>query len=78
MLARLCHILTVFTVCYVISICADNHYTNEWAAEIKGGLDTAKRVAMDHGYEVLHEVGIVLHGVGIKCTVSMSGIHIYI
>lgn len=42
---------------YVLNVSA-NHYLNEWAAEIKGGIEHAKRVARSHGYELVSEVCI--------------------
>ena len=33
-----------------------SHYINEWAAEILGGVEHARRVARDHGYELAQEV----------------------
>lgn len=38
----------------------DPHYTNTWAVEIPGGFDVAKRVANDHGYEIVRQVRCVL------------------
>lgn len=34
----------------------EEHFTNDWAAEIPGGTEVAKRVARENGYELLHEV----------------------
>ena len=31
-------------------------YTNTWAVEIPGGIDIAKRVAAEHGYEIVRQV----------------------
>ncbi|GFO13567.1 neuroendocrine convertase 1 [Plakobranchus ocellatus] len=32
------------------------HFVNEWAAEITGGREVAKRVAKEHGYEIAYEL----------------------
>ncbi|KAJ8304952.1 hypothetical protein KUTeg_018535 [Tegillarca granosa] len=40
---------------YVVNVQADHHYLNEWAAEIKGGIEHAKRVARSHGYELVSQ-----------------------
>jgi len=34
----------------------EEHYTNTWAVEIPGGFDVAKRVAEEHGYEIVRQV----------------------
>lgn len=34
----------------------NDHYTNTWAAHILGGPEVAKRVAEEHGYELVREV----------------------
>lgn len=41
---------------YVVNVQADHHYLNEWAAEIKGGIEHAKRVARSHGYELVSQI----------------------
>jgi len=35
---------------------AHEHYTNEWAVEIKGGIGVAKKVAEKHGFELGQKV----------------------
>lgn len=34
----------------------EQHFTNTWAVEIPGGLEVAKRVAEEHGYELVRQV----------------------
>jgi len=34
----------------------NGHYTNEWAAHIKGGPDTAREIAKRYGYELVEEI----------------------
>ncbi|XP_041364221.1 neuroendocrine convertase 1-like isoform X2 [Gigantopelta aegis] len=48
--------ILVFSVRDVVLASDSSHYVNEWAAEIHGGVDHAKRVARDHGYEFIREV----------------------
>ena len=40
---------------------SESHFTNTWAVEIKGGPETAKKVATDHGYEIVRQVRKLLH-----------------
>ena len=46
----------------------EEHYTNTWAVEIPGGFDVAKRVAEEHGYEIVRAVCFFL---------SFSYAHVY-
>jgi hypothetical protein len=41
--------------CHVISI-EGNHFVNEWAVEIPGGIRRARDVAKSHGYDIVKEV----------------------
>lgn len=41
------------SICYVFS---ENHYVNQWAAEIPGGHEEANRVAREHGYRIVKKV----------------------
>ena len=36
-----------------------NAFTNQWAAHIEGGPETAQQVARDHGFRYLDEVRLV-------------------
>ncbi|XP_067665246.1 neuroendocrine convertase 1-like isoform X1 [Haliotis asinina] len=40
----------------VHNVVTDSHFVNEWAAQINGGYDEARRVAEQHGYEIVREV----------------------
>lgn len=46
--------LIFLSLCYVY---CDNHYVNQWAVEIPGGHEEAQRVAREHGYDIVREVG---------------------
>lgn len=48
---------TLFTLllCHVVSTKGD-HFVNEWAVEIPGGIREARNVAKSHGYEIVKEV----------------------
>ncbi|CAG2186691.1 PCSK1 [Mytilus edulis] len=35
---------------------SENHYVNQWAVEIQGGHEEAKRVAKEHGYDIVKEL----------------------
>ena len=50
---------TLFTLllCHVVSTKGD-HFVNEWAVEIPGGIREARNVAKSHGYEIVKEVSI--------------------
>ncbi|KAK6179824.1 hypothetical protein SNE40_012095 [Patella caerulea] len=39
-----------------VTLVSATHFINEWAVEIKGGPTIAKRVAADHGYEVIDQI----------------------
>jgi hypothetical protein len=38
----------------------EDPFTNTWAAHIEGGPEVAKRVAEEHGYEIIRQVGVVV------------------
>ncbi|XP_061173752.1 neuroendocrine convertase 1-like isoform X1 [Saccostrea echinata] len=42
-------------LCHVVSIGGD-HFVNEWAVEIPGGIRLAREVAKFHGYEIVKEI----------------------
>lgn len=44
------------SISYAVS---ENHYVNQWAVEIQGGHEEAKRVAKEHGYDIVKEVCFV-------------------
>lgn len=41
------------SISYAVS---ENHYVNQWAVEIQGGHEEAKRVAREHGYHIVKEL----------------------
>ena len=56
MYTRIAVILIVFCFQNVKFTQSESHFTNTWAVEIKGGPEIAKRVAEDHGYEIVRQV----------------------
>ncbi|KAK3595196.1 hypothetical protein CHS0354_002797 [Potamilus streckersoni] len=56
MFVRILNLIVILCLQHLIYLSADNHFTNEWALEIPGGLEVAKRVATDHGYEILRQL----------------------
>lgn len=56
MYTRIAVILIVFCFQNVKFTQSESHFTNTWAVEIKGGPEIAKRVAEDHGYEIVRQL----------------------
>ncbi|XP_059398536.1 neuroendocrine convertase 1-like [Carassius carassius] len=51
----LCGVLALF--CALVSSAVDRQYLNEWAVEIPGGLDNARSIADDLGYNLVRQIG---------------------
>ena len=58
MYTRIAILLIVFCFENVKFTNSESHFTNTWAVEINGGLETAKEVAREHGYEIVRQVNI--------------------
>ena len=61
MYTRIALLLVVLYTQHVKLIYSESHFTNTWAVEIKGGPEVAKKVATDHGYEIVRQVSKLLH-----------------
>uniref|UniRef100_A0A8C2BQ46 Neuroendocrine convertase 1 n=1 Tax=Cyprinus carpio TaxID=7962 RepID=A0A8C2BQ46_CYPCA len=51
----LCSVLALF--CALVSSAVDRQYLNEWAVEIPGGLDNARSIADELGYDLVRKIG---------------------
>uniref|UniRef100_A0A8C1E7P3 Neuroendocrine convertase 1 n=1 Tax=Cyprinus carpio carpio TaxID=630221 RepID=A0A8C1E7P3_CYPCA len=51
----LCSVLALF--CALVSSAVDRQYLNEWAVEIPGGLDNARTIADELGYDLVRKIG---------------------
>uniref|UniRef100_A0A8C1RGM1 Neuroendocrine convertase 1 n=1 Tax=Cyprinus carpio TaxID=7962 RepID=A0A8C1RGM1_CYPCA len=51
----LCSVLVLF--CALVSSAVDRQYLNEWAVEIPGGLDNARTIADELGYDLVRKIG---------------------
>ena len=45
----------------------EGHYTNEFAVEIKGGIEEVRKVALEHGMEIVKHVS---QAVSFSCSLS--------
>ena len=59
MYTRIALLLIAFCFQNVKFTRSESHFTNTWAVEIKGGPETARQVAKDHGYEIVRQVKIL-------------------
>uniref|UniRef100_A0A672S4C0 Neuroendocrine convertase 1 n=1 Tax=Sinocyclocheilus grahami TaxID=75366 RepID=A0A672S4C0_SINGR len=53
----LCSVLALF--CALVSSAVDRQYLNEWAVEIPGGLNHARSIADELGYDLVRQIGVL-------------------